>query len=73
MQGNQVAEFSGHQDSVLSVSFSPNGEYLATGSDDGTAGLWRVESLEQLLGRGYDWLKDYLATHPEAAARLKRR
>jgi WD40 repeat protein len=73
LQGNQLAKFSGHQDSVNSVSFSPDGQYLATGSSDRTARLWRVESLAELLARGYDWLQDYLATHPEAAARLKGR
>ena len=73
LKGNQVAEFSGHEDWVTSVSFSPNGKYLATGSGDRTARLWRVESLKELLARGYDWLEDYLATHPEAAARLKGR
>ena len=75
LKGNQVAEFSGDQDLVTSVSFSPNGEYLATGSRDRKVRLWRVESLKlkELLARGYYWLEDYLATHPEAEARLKGR
>ncbi|MCL1464799.1 AAA-like domain-containing protein, partial [Argonema galeatum] len=33
-------QFSGHQGGVRSVCFSPNGEYLATASDDRTAKLW---------------------------------
>ncbi|MFB2921683.1 AAA-like domain-containing protein, partial [Aerosakkonema funiforme] len=33
-------QFRGHQSSVNSVCFSPNGEYLATASDDKTAKLW---------------------------------
>jgi hypothetical protein len=33
-------QFLGHQGGVWSVSFSPNGEYIATGSSDGTARLW---------------------------------
>jgi WD40 repeat protein len=33
-------QFKGHQGKVKIVSFSPNGEYLATASDDYTAKLW---------------------------------
>jgi len=33
-------QFKGHQGKVKIVSFSPNGEYLATASDDHTAKLW---------------------------------
>ena len=35
-----------HRDNFLSVIFSPNGEYLASGSD--IIGLWRVSSGEQI-------------------------
>jgi WD40 repeat protein len=34
----------GHNDSVSSVAFSPNGEILATASDDQTVRLWKVGS-----------------------------
>ncbi|MEO0223796.1 MAG: hypothetical protein ABIL76_01725, partial [candidate division WOR-3 bacterium] len=33
-----------HSDYVVSVSFSPNGKYLASGSEDGTIKIWEVES-----------------------------
>ncbi len=66
-----IAEFQGHQNTVTSVSFSPSGEYLATGSEDGTTRLWRVETLDELLARGCDWLQCYLANHPEAREKLK--
>ncbi|MDM8544618.1 WD40 repeat domain-containing protein, partial [Desulfococcaceae bacterium HSG9] len=42
--GKSVTAFEGHSGSVNSVSFSPDGKYLATGagSDDKTARLWEV-------------------------------
>ncbi len=46
-------------------------KYMATASWNGTARLWRIESLDELLARGCDWLKYYLASHPEALNDLK--
>lgn len=45
-------QFAGHQGAVNSVSFSPNGKYIATASEDGTARLWNQEgNLEvELIG-----------------------
>jgi WD40 repeat protein len=63
-QGDPISEFEGHRDTVNSVTFSPDGQVIATASSDGTTRLWQVEGLDQLLVRGCDWLKDYLATHP---------
>ncbi|MEG4915209.1 WD40 repeat domain-containing protein, partial [Microcoleus sp. B13-B6] len=37
-------EFKGHQDEVSSVSFSPDGKYIATASLDNTARLWDLTS-----------------------------
>jgi WD40 repeat protein len=71
LSGDQIAEFRGHQDWIIGVSFSPDGQFLATASLDQTTRLWRVEGLEQLLSRGYDWLKDYLASHLEEREKLK--
>jgi WD40 repeat protein len=64
LSGLQIAQFSGHQGRVYSVSFSPNGQYFVTAGQDGIVRLWRNEGLDELLSRGCNWLKDYLATHP---------
>ena len=41
-------QLTGHSDRVYSVVFSPNGEYLASGSADNTIGVWRVSSGERI-------------------------
>jgi len=55
--GNQIAEFQGHKRSVTSISWSPDAKFLATASEDGKGRLWQVESLEELLERGREWLQ----------------
>ena len=37
-----------HLSVVVSVVFSPNGEYLVSGSADNTIGVWRVSSGERI-------------------------
>ena len=39
-----VRRFDGHAEGVLAVAFSKPGDLLATGSDDGTAKLWHIET-----------------------------
>jgi hypothetical protein len=63
-------ELKGHEDTVNSASFSPDGRLILTASDDKTARLWRVENLEQLLARGCDWLQNYFLIHPEELKKL---
>jgi WD40 repeat protein len=40
--GSLVRTLTGHTDSVWSVSFSPDGRLLASGSRDNTIKLWQV-------------------------------
>ncbi len=44
----EVATLQGHSESILSVSFSPDGKYLASGSLDNTVKLWSVELQKEL-------------------------
>ncbi len=67
----EKTQLTGHQGSVNSASFSPDGQRILTASYDKTARVWRVEGLDQLLTRGCDWLKDYFVTHHEAREKLK--
>jgi len=41
--GQLLRTLEGHSGPVNSVSFSPDGSWLASGSWDGTVKLWRVE------------------------------
>ena len=43
VKGHLLTEFKGHRDSLTSVAFSPDGQYLATGSHDDTARLWDLK------------------------------
>lgn len=43
---------SGHDKGVRSVAWSPGGERLATGSDDGTAKVWDAATGEELISLG---------------------
>jgi WD40 repeat protein len=43
----------------LGVSFSPDGQTIASSSDDDTIILWNL-NLNDLLARGCNWVGDYL-------------
>ena len=40
--GSEICRFEGHSDWISSVAFSPDGQFVLTGSHDGTARLWKI-------------------------------
>jgi WD40 repeat protein len=70
LQGYLLAEFSDYQGNLLkgeadfveltspiySLCFSRDGKFLITGSQDGMVRFWQIESLDELLARGREWL-----------------
>jgi WD40 repeat protein len=56
---------------LKSAFFSQDGKQIVTVSHEGIIRIWRVGGLDDLLARGCNWLRDYLATHPKERERLK--
>ena len=70
LQGHLLADYSGYKGNLLkgeadfvklkspifSVCFSRDGKFLITGSQDGKVRFWPIESLDELLARGREWL-----------------
>ena len=61
--GRELATLQGHQGWVRSAEFSADGHWIITASTDGTSKLWHIDSLEELLNKGCDWLQDYLSNN----------
>ncbi|NEP09679.1 MAG: TIR domain-containing protein [Symploca sp. SIO2C1] len=49
----QINRLQGHDNVVVSISFSPDGQYLATTSEDGTARLWDLQGNQKALFQGH--------------------
>ncbi len=61
-QENLIKTFKGHTSDVLSVCFSPDGKYLATGSVDNSVKIWNTETgnvMRTLTGHQYSVYSDY--------------
>ncbi|MGD1807953.1 GUN4 domain-containing protein [Dapis sp. BLCC M126] len=71
--GRKLAEWKTPETELTSISFSQDGKYLVAGGEDSMVYLWRVESLDELLVHGYEWLQDYFVTHPEELEKLEER
>ena len=42
LAGKELAKLEGHEDEVTAVAFSPDGQWLVSGSRDGTALVWKM-------------------------------
>lgn len=62
--GRELNRLEGAQGGVYSVAFSLDGKQLATSGDDGTARLWQVGQLDELLSMSCDWVRGYLNNNP---------
>ena len=71
LQGRLLAEFVDQGGAIRSADFDPNGQRIAIALENGSVSLWGVdEDLDALLGRGCQWLKDFLVTRSGAQAVL---
>ncbi len=46
--GECIAVLAGHTNRIRSLCFSPDGTFLASGSDDGTIMLWNIATLQHV-------------------------
>jgi WD40 repeat protein len=61
-----VTSLQGHDNTVLSVAFSPDGKYLASGSYDGKIKLWSIESQKEITTlQGHDNIVLSVAFSPD--------
>jgi len=72
LSGWQLAEFRiPGEGAIHLVSFTPDGKHLAALGTNNSIRMWRLEGFDELLTRGCNWLKDYLANHPKSLEDLQ--
>ena len=54
-----------HDDSVISVAFSPDGKYVVSGSDDNTARVWEACSGKEIARMTHDGEVNSVAFSPD--------
>jgi WD40 repeat protein len=62
-----------HKSNVMSVTYSPDGKQLASGSSDNMVGIWDTQMLQpvpQLKGHS-GWIYSYIQSRREAASLWK--
>ncbi len=69
--GQERNRLEGHQGSVLSVVFSNDGRRLATSGEDGTARIWLVGGMDELVSEECNWVRDYLTNSPRVTEQDK--
>ncbi|MBD2772854.1 WD40 repeat domain-containing protein [Iningainema tapete] len=73
--GQLLTTLEEHKDRVMLVSFSPDGNSLASTSVDGAVKLWNLKDLKLtselnvLLKKSCDWVRDYTNTNQKLEPR----
>jgi WD40 repeat protein len=66
-----ISVLSGHTSRITTAKFSPDGNYLASSSNDHTVRIWDVETWECIkILEGHTNLVNFVAYHPDAQRRL---
>ena len=69
LDGKLIGTLRGHGNWVHWINFSADDRTLASASYDNTAILWDltdINNLDVLVGKGCNWVRDYLQTNPNA-------
>ena len=71
--GMKITALRGHEDAVLSASFSPDGTRIVTASNDHTARLWDATTGHEIIAlRGHENWVSSASFSPDGARRSRR-